>query len=163
MKPGRMWAIAGRKLFTVKSTGKPKFLAGLGKFERIVNPDGGEVDSNPFDVTALGTKRALIADAGANAVLVANRRGGVNWIATLPGRAGSDRQRQDALRMSGRAGRDLRAAGRDPRAGGGDERRDRSGRRVLRLGAQGVPRAARDVAHLADRARRASRALRRRM
>ena len=83
VKPGRMWAIAGRKLFTVNH-GKPKFLAGLGKFERIVNPDGGEVDSNPFDVTALGTKRALIADAGANAVLVANRRGGVNWIATLP-------------------------------------------------------------------------------
>ena len=64
--------------------GKAHFLAGLGKFERIVNPDEGEVDSNPFDVTALGTKRALIADAGANAVLVANRRGGVNWIATLP-------------------------------------------------------------------------------
>ena len=61
-----MWAIAGRKLFTVNH-GKPKFLAGLGKFERIVNPDGGEVDPNPFDVTALGTKRALIADAGANA------------------------------------------------------------------------------------------------
>jgi hypothetical protein len=83
VKPGRMWAIAGRKLFTVNH-GKPKFLAGLGKFERIVNPDDGEVDSNPFDVTALGTKRALIADAGANAVLVANKRGGVNWIATLP-------------------------------------------------------------------------------
>ncbi len=83
VKPGRMWAIAGRKLYTVNH-GTPKFLAGLGKFERIVNPDGGEVDSNPFDVTALGTKRALIADAGANAVLVANRRGGVNWIATLP-------------------------------------------------------------------------------
>ena len=49
-----------------------------------MNPDGGEVDSNPFDVAALGTKRVLIADAGANAVLVANRRGGVNWVATLP-------------------------------------------------------------------------------
>ena len=83
VKPGRMWAIAGRKLFTVNH-GKPRFLAGLGKFERIVNPDDGEVDSNPFDVTALGARRALIADAGANAVLVANLRGGVNWIATLP-------------------------------------------------------------------------------
>jgi hypothetical protein len=83
VRPGRMWAIAGRKLFKVVH-GRPHFLAGLGKFERIVNPDDGEVDSNPFDVTALGTKRALIADAGANAVLVANLRGGVNWIATLP-------------------------------------------------------------------------------
>ena len=83
VRPGRMWAIAGRKLFKVVH-GKPHLLAGLGKFERIVNPDGGEVDSNPFDVTALGTKRALVADAGANAVLVANMRGGVNWIASLP-------------------------------------------------------------------------------
>ena len=83
VRPGRMWAIAGRKLFKVVQ-GKATLLAGLGKFERIVNPDEGEVDSNPFDVTALGTKRALIADAGANAVLIANRRGGVDWIATLP-------------------------------------------------------------------------------
>jgi hypothetical protein len=83
VRPGRMWAIAGRKLFKINH-GRPHFLAGLGKFERIVNPDDGEVDSNPFDVTALGTRRALIADAGANAVLVANLRGGVDWIATLP-------------------------------------------------------------------------------
>ena len=83
VRPGRMWAIAGRKLFKVVH-GTPHFLAGLGKFERIVNPDGGEVDSNPFDVTALGTKRALIADAGANAVVIANRRGGLDWVVTLP-------------------------------------------------------------------------------
>lgn len=85
VKPSQMWAIAGRKLFDVNVVkGRSHVLAGLGKFERTVNPDGGEVDSNPFDVTAFGTKRALIADAGANAVLVANQRGGVNWIATLP-------------------------------------------------------------------------------
>jgi hypothetical protein len=83
VRPGRMWAIAGKKLFKVVH-GTPHFLAGLGKFERIVNPDGGEVDSNPFDVTALGTKRALIADAGANAVVIANRRGGLDWVVTLP-------------------------------------------------------------------------------
>src|ERR1700741_3642737 len=57
VRPGWMWAIAGRKLFKVVH-GTPRFLGGLGKFERIVNPDDGEVDSNPFDVTALGTKRA---------------------------------------------------------------------------------------------------------
>ena len=85
VKPSHMWAIAGRKLFDVNAVkGKSHFMVGLGKFERNVNPDGGAVDSNPFDVTALGTKRALIADAGANAVLIANRRGGLDWIATLP-------------------------------------------------------------------------------
>ena len=49
VRPGRMWAIAGRKLYKVVH-GRPHFLAGLGKFERIVNPDEGAVDSNPFDV-----------------------------------------------------------------------------------------------------------------
>jgi hypothetical protein len=83
VRPGRMWAIAGKKLYRVVQ-GRHHFLAGLGKFERIVNPDEGEIDSNPFDVTALGTHRVLIADAGANAVLVGNRRGGVDWVATLP-------------------------------------------------------------------------------
>jgi hypothetical protein len=83
VRPGRMWAIAGRKLFSI-SGGNVRFVVGLGKYERLVNPDGGEVDSNPFEVTALGTRRALVADAGANAVLVVNRRGGVNWVATLP-------------------------------------------------------------------------------
>jgi hypothetical protein len=83
VRPGRMWAIAGRKLFSINH-GTPHFLVGLGKFERLVNPDDGEINSNPFDVQALGSKRALIADAGGNALLVANRRGGVNWVATLP-------------------------------------------------------------------------------
>ena len=77
VKPGHMWAIAGQEALRCQSVkGKPHLMVGLGKFERNVNPDGGEIDSNPFDVTALGTKRALIADAGANAVLIANRRGG---------------------------------------------------------------------------------------
>jgi len=83
VRPGRMWAIAGRKLYKVVH-GTPHFLAGLGKFERIVNPDGGEIDSNPFDVAALGSRRVLIADAAANALLVSNLRGGVDWVATLP-------------------------------------------------------------------------------
>jgi hypothetical protein len=83
VRPGRMWAIAGRKLYKVVH-GRTHFLAGLGKFERIVNPDEGAIDSNPFDVAALGSDRVLIADAGANALLVANLRGGVDWIATLP-------------------------------------------------------------------------------
>ena len=83
VKPGKMWAIAGRKLYKVNQ-GKPKFMVGLGKFERTVNPDGKEINPNPFDVAALGTKRVLIADAGANTLLIANQRGGLDWVATLP-------------------------------------------------------------------------------
>ena len=51
------------------------------------------------------------------------------------------------------------SAGRDPRARRGHECRDRSGRRVLRLGARGFP-APRGCRASGDRARRASRALR---
>jgi hypothetical protein len=83
VRPGRMWAIGGGKLYRVVHE-KPHFLAGLGKFERTVNPDGKEINPNPFDVAALGSKRVLIADAGANTLLIANQRGGVDWIATLP-------------------------------------------------------------------------------
>ena len=83
VRPGLMWAIGGRKLYRVVRQ-KPRFVVGLGKFERIVNPDEGEINSNPFDVAALGSKRVLVADAGANTLLIANRRGGLDWVATLP-------------------------------------------------------------------------------
>ncbi len=63
-----MWAIGNKKLYRIVK-GEPRRLVSLGKFEKNVNPDGADIDSNPFDVTALGSKRALIADAGANTVL----------------------------------------------------------------------------------------------
>ena len=144
-------------------TASRHFLAGLGKFERIVNPDGGEVDSNPFDVTALGTKRALIADAGANAVLVANRRGGVNWIATLPDELVPTDNVKTLVRMSGRARpRSAICRTRSPRKGWRRASRSVPTARYYVSELKGFPAPLGDVAHLADRARRASRALRRR-
>ena len=49
-----------------------------------MNPDRGEVDSNPFDVAALTGGSALVADAGGNSVLIVKRNGNVDWVATLP-------------------------------------------------------------------------------
>jgi len=40
-------------------------------------PDGAQIDSNPFDVAALSGGSALVADAAANALLVADARGRV--------------------------------------------------------------------------------------
>src|SRR5205809_1011097 len=40
--------------------------------------------TTPVFGLAAGSGNVLIADAGANALLIANRRGGVNWVATLP-------------------------------------------------------------------------------
>ncbi len=64
-------------------------VANLGAFEADVNPDGGEIDSNPFDVAALPGGRALVADAAANALLIVRADGTVDWVATLPERLAS--------------------------------------------------------------------------
>ncbi|MGZ8613178.1 MAG: ScyD/ScyE family protein [Actinomycetota bacterium] len=64
--------------------GRVKPVADLGAFEASVNPDGGEIDSNPFNVAALPGRRALVADAAANALLIVSRRGRIDWVATLP-------------------------------------------------------------------------------
>lgn len=58
--------------------------ADLGAFEATVNPDGAEINPNPFDVQALPGGRALVADAGANALLIVQPDGTIDWIATLP-------------------------------------------------------------------------------
>jgi hypothetical protein len=75
----------GSKLYRIVN-GNATLVARLGAFERRVNPDGGQIDSNAFGVTALRNGGALVADAGANDVLRVSRRGRVDWVATLPGR-----------------------------------------------------------------------------
>ncbi|MDI6696048.1 MAG: ScyD/ScyE family protein [Anaerolineales bacterium] len=87
---GEMFAVTGggegdnaAMLFRV-SKGKLRGIADLGAFEAQVNPDGGEVDSNPYDVAALAGGRALVADAGGNDLLIIDRKGAVDWVATFP-------------------------------------------------------------------------------
>jgi hypothetical protein len=71
------------KLYRV-SRGTSRVIADLTEFEARVNPDGGAIDSNPFDVEVLNGGTAIVADAAANAVLIVDERGNVDWIATLP-------------------------------------------------------------------------------
>jgi hypothetical protein len=83
---GRMWALtSGRRgiLYHVVH-GQTRAVADLGAFEKAVNPDLGELDSNPFDLARIGGGRVLIADAGGNDVLLLNRQGRLRWVATLP-------------------------------------------------------------------------------
>jgi hypothetical protein len=70
-------------------------LADLGAYEAKVNPDGGEVDSNPFAVAKLPGGRALVADAGGNSVLIVERDGTINWVATLPHRMTSTKHAKE--------------------------------------------------------------------
>lgn len=66
------------------SRGSVREIADLGAFEARVNPDGGAIDSNPFDVALLNGGSVLVADAAANALLIVNNTGNVDWVATLP-------------------------------------------------------------------------------
>jgi hypothetical protein len=87
---GKMFAITGggegqaaTRLFSA-SRGKVKQIANLGAFEATVNPDGMEINPNPIDVETLPGGQALVADAGGNALLIADQHGAVDWVATLP-------------------------------------------------------------------------------
>lgn len=88
---GSMYAITGGgedasagKLFHAVRGGSPRQVADLSGFEATVNPDGGVVESNPFDVEALPGGRALVADAAGNDLLIVDGKGRVDWVATLP-------------------------------------------------------------------------------
>ena len=86
-----MYAVTGapdRRLYRI-TDGVVSRVANLGRFEADVNPDGGEIDSNPFDVAALPGGRALVADAAANALLLVKADGSVDWVASLPERLAS--------------------------------------------------------------------------
>jgi hypothetical protein len=76
------------RLWRVSNSHVAEF-ADLGAFERDNDPDGQGVDSNPFDLAVLNGGGALIADAGANAVLVTGPRGWIDWVVTLPNEMGS--------------------------------------------------------------------------
>jgi hypothetical protein len=86
---GDMLAITGgqanpaSKLFRV-SRGGLRELADLAAFETNVNPDGGVIESNPFDVAALSGGKALVADAAGNDLLIIDQQGHVDWVATFP-------------------------------------------------------------------------------
>jgi hypothetical protein len=87
---GKLLAITGggpgprdASLFRIVG-GRKQRIAKLGAYEAKKNPDGGEIDSNPYGVAALGAHKALVADAGGNSVLHVNAKGKVNWVATLP-------------------------------------------------------------------------------
>ena len=73
------------KLLRIDRNGGVKPLADLAAFEDNYNPDGGEVDSNPYAVVALDYGRRLVADAGGNDILEINPWGGVRrYVSAFP-------------------------------------------------------------------------------
>ncbi|MGH2382345.1 MAG: ScyD/ScyE family protein [Candidatus Limnocylindria bacterium] len=73
------------KLYHVTGGGRITQVADLREFEATVNPDGSDiVDTNPFSVVTLEDRRALVADAGGNVLIIANERGRLDWVALFP-------------------------------------------------------------------------------
>jgi hypothetical protein len=86
LRGGAMFAVTGgpdSTLYRVSRRGRVTEIADLLAFEQAVDPAGGEVGSNPFDL-ARWRGKTLVADAQGNSLLVVNRGGKVDWVATLP-------------------------------------------------------------------------------
>jgi hypothetical protein len=66
------------------SRGRMSAVADLYEFEAENNPDGGAIDSNPFDIAAQNAHSAFVADAAANALLRVTNRGEVEVVAVFP-------------------------------------------------------------------------------
>jgi hypothetical protein len=77
-------ALMGR-LVRVNSNGTFDTLVDISAHEAANNPDGTAVDSNPFGLEVL-TDRAIVADAGANAVLQIAGTGAISTLAVMPSR-----------------------------------------------------------------------------
>lgn len=66
--------------------GRLKFLADIAGFEAANDPDGAGPDSNPNGVLHAWNGGAYVADAGANALLRVDRKGGISVVAVFPDR-----------------------------------------------------------------------------
>jgi hypothetical protein len=75
--------LGGSQALYVVSRSGARQVADLLAFEQAHNPDGAQVESNPFGVANLDPHTALVADAAANDVLIV-RKGRVRLVATLP-------------------------------------------------------------------------------
>jgi hypothetical protein len=72
------------QLIRLKPNGNWGQVADLGTYERTANPDGRQVDSNPFAVLASPGGEVVAVDSGANSLLRVDNQGGVSTIAVLP-------------------------------------------------------------------------------
>lgn len=73
------------KLYRAGRDGTATAVADLSAYEASVNPDGADINANPFGVQPLpGGGGALVTDAGANALLRVEESGAIDWIATFP-------------------------------------------------------------------------------
>ena len=72
------------QLVRLKPDGDWGQVADLGTYERTANPDGRQVDSNPFAVLASPGGEVVAVDSGANSLLRVDNHGAVSTFAVMP-------------------------------------------------------------------------------
>jgi hypothetical protein len=70
-------------LMHVSASGHAKRLVDLARYELPSNPDGAQIDSNPYGLLALPRHR-LVTDAGGNSLLDVAANGSISTVATFP-------------------------------------------------------------------------------
>jgi sugar lactone lactonase YvrE len=73
------------RLLQVAFTGQTSYPIDISAHEAATNPDGNHVDSNPFGLRLL-SDRAVLTDAGANALLQISATGALSTLAVFPDR-----------------------------------------------------------------------------
>jgi hypothetical protein len=72
------------QLIRLKPNGKWSSVADIGTYELNANPDGRQIDTNPFAVLASPGGDAVITDSGGNSFLRVDHHGGVSTFAVMP-------------------------------------------------------------------------------
>lgn len=67
----------------ITRNGHWKLVANLAAYEAAANPDGTDLDTNPYGLLAL-PGRTIVADAGANSLVAVSAAGKVSTVAVLP-------------------------------------------------------------------------------
>jgi hypothetical protein len=72
------------QLIRVKPDGAWSAVADLGTYEQNANPDGRQLDTNPFAVLTSPGGETVVTDSGANSLLRVDNHGNISPIAVLP-------------------------------------------------------------------------------
>jgi sugar lactone lactonase YvrE len=72
------------QLIRLKPNGNWSSVADLGTYELNSNPDGRQLDTNPFGVRASPGGQVVVTDSGANSLLRVDNHGGISTIAVMP-------------------------------------------------------------------------------
>lgn len=72
------------KLARMNPAGSWSYMADVFEYERVANPDGGAIDSNPYAVFSAPGRKRIVADAGGNDLLEVNNGGQIKTLAVFP-------------------------------------------------------------------------------